>query len=178
MLNIHWTFMILLQFVRPGFRPWVGKVPWRREWLLEPSQSTGNPLQYSGLENSMDYTVANSQTWLSDFHFMIYKHWDDDCVCPISFQASPQSCNWRGKWQPHSSILAWRIPGTGEPGGLLSMGLHRVGHDWSDLAAAAAAAAQSCKIGNILRFIFQIRKLRLGEYPTESGRVLLGGAEI
>ena len=38
----------------------------------------------------------------------------------------------------HSSVLAWRIPGTGEPGGLLSMGSHRVGHDWSDLAAAAA----------------------------------------
>ena len=41
----------------------------------------------------------------------------------------------------HSSVLAWRIPGTGEPGGLPSMGSHRVGHDWSDLAAAAAAAA-------------------------------------
>jgi len=40
----------------------------------------------------------------------------------------------------HSSILAWRIPGTGEPGGLPSMGSHRVGHDLSDLAAAAAAA--------------------------------------
>ena len=39
----------------------------------------------------------------------------------------------------HSTVLAWRIPGTGEPGGLLSMGSHRVGHDWSDLAAAAAA---------------------------------------
>jgi len=39
----------------------------------------------------------------------------------------------------HSSVLAWRIPGTGEPGGLLSMGLHRVRHDWSDLAVAAAA---------------------------------------
>ena len=39
----------------------------------------------------------------------------------------------------HCSILAWRIPGTGEPGGLPSMGSHRVGHDWSDLAAAAAA---------------------------------------
>ena len=41
----------------------------------------------------------------------------------------------------HSSVLAWRIPGTGEPSGLLSMGSHRVGHNWSDLAAAAAAAA-------------------------------------
>ena len=38
-----------------------------------------------------------------------------------------------------SSILSWRIPGTEEPGGLSSTGLHRVGHDWSDLAAAAAA---------------------------------------
>ena len=36
----------------------------------------------------------------------------------------------------HSSVLAWRIPGTGDPGGLPSMGSHRVGHDWSDLAAA------------------------------------------
>ena len=35
----------------------------------------------------------------------------------------------------HSSVLAWRIPGTGEPGGLQSLGSHRVGHDWSDLAA-------------------------------------------
>ena len=38
----------------------------------------------------------------------------------------------------HSSVLAWRIPGTGEPRGLPSMGSHRVGHDWNDLAAAAA----------------------------------------
>jgi len=41
----------------------------------------------------------------------------------------------------HSSVPAWRIPGTEEPGGLPSMGSHRVRHDWSDLAAAAAAAA-------------------------------------
>ena len=39
----------------------------------------------------------------------------------------------------HSSVLAWRIPGTGEPGGLLSMGSHRVGYDWSNLAAVAEA---------------------------------------
>ena len=41
----------------------------------------------------------------------------------------------------HSSVLAWRIPGTGEHGGLPSMGSHRVGHDWSDLAAAAAVVS-------------------------------------
>ena len=45
----------------------------------------------------------------------------------------------------HSSVFAWRIPGTGEPGGLPSMGSHRVGHDSSDLAAAAAAAAAEHK---------------------------------
>ena len=44
----------------------------------------------------------------------------------------------------HSSVLAWRIPGTGEPGGLPSMGSHRVGHNWSDLAAAAASNIYSC----------------------------------
>ena len=46
----------------------------------------------------------------------------------------------------HSSDLAWRIPGTGEPGGLPSMGSHRVGHDWSDLAAAAHII---CSFANI-----------------------------
>ena len=51
----------------------------------------------------------------------------------------------------HSTVLAWRIPGTGEPGGLPSMGLHRVGHDWSDLVAAAAA-------GLFFVFIFWIPK--------------------
>ena len=40
----------------------------------------------------------------------------------------------------HSSVVAWRIPGTGEPGGLPSMGSHRVERDWRDLAAAAAAS--------------------------------------
>ena len=45
----------------------------------------------------------------------------------------------------HSSILAWRIPETGEPGGLPSMGSHRVGHNWSDLAEAVAASTTTCE---------------------------------
>ena len=51
----------------------------------------------------------------------------------------------------HSSVLAWRIPGTGEPRGPPSMGLHKVGHDWSDLAAAAADVAymQFCPITKV-----------------------------
>ena len=47
----------------------------------------------------------------------------------------------------HSSILAWRIPGTAGPVGLPSMGSHRVGHDWSDLAAAAADRCITLKFG-------------------------------
>ena len=46
----------------------------------------------------------------------------------------------------HSSTLAWKIPQTEEPGGLPSMGSHRVGHDWSDLAAAAAAGDSASTI--------------------------------
>ena len=47
---------------------------------------------------------------------------------------------------PHSSVLAWRIPGTGEPGELLSMGLHRVGHDCSDLVVVVV----------VVSFVFQL----------------------
>ena len=46
----------------------------------------------------------------------------------------------------HSSVLAWRIPGTGEPGGLPSLGSHRVGHDWHNLAAAAASTVYSLDV--------------------------------
>ena len=66
--------------------------------------------------------VAKSRTQLSDFTFTFH------------FYALEK------EMATHSSVFAWRIRGTGEPGGLLSMGSHRVGHDWSDLAAAAAAA--------------------------------------
>ena len=66
--------------------------------------------------------VVKRQTRLSDFTFTFH------------FPALEK------EMATHSSVLAWRIPGTGEPGGLPSMGLHRVGYDWSNLAAAAAAA--------------------------------------
>ena len=51
----------------------------------------------------------------------------------------------------HSSVLAWRIPGTGEPGGLPSMGSHRVRHDWSDLAAATAAFPKLRQANKIIK---------------------------
>ena len=63
--------------------------------------------------------VAKSGTRLSDFTFTFHFHALEK------------------EMETHSSVLAWRIPGMVEPDGLPSMGLHRVGHDWSDLAAAA-----------------------------------------
>ena len=90
-------------------------------------EGNGTPLQYSCLENPwteepgrLQSMGSLSQTRLSDFTFTFLFH------------------SLEKEMAIHSSILAWRIPGTVEPGGLPSMGSHRVGHDWSDLAAAAA----------------------------------------
>ena len=63
-------------------------------------------------------------------------HEESDMIEPLHFHFSLHALE--KEMATHSSVLAWRIPGTGEPGGLLSKGSHRVGHDWSDLAAAAA----------------------------------------
>ena len=57
---------------------------------------------------------------------------------PWAFVMNDEDLHIYRQWQPTPSVIAWRIPGTGEPGGLPSMGSHRVGHDWCDLAAAAA----------------------------------------
>jgi len=56
----------------------------------------------------------------------------------------------------HSSVLAWRIPGTEEPGRLQSMGSHRVGHDWSNLAAVAASC--SLKVQMLMCFLANMHK--------------------
>ena len=90
-------------------------------------EGDGTPLQYSCLENPRDggawwaavHGVTKSRTRLSNFTFTLH------------FDALEKDM------ATHSSVLTWRIPGTGEPGGLLSMGSHRVGHDGSDFAAAA-----------------------------------------
>ena len=82
-------------------------------------RSNGTPLQHSCLENPMDggawwatvHGVAKSRTGQSDFTFTFHFHALEK------------------EMATHSSVLAWRIPGTGEPPGLPSMGSHRVGHD-------------------------------------------------
>ena len=82
-------------------------------------EGNGKPFQYSCLENPMDggawwaavHGVATSRTRLSNFTFTFHFHALEK------------------EMATHSSVLAWRIPGTAEPGGLPSMGSHRVGHD-------------------------------------------------
>ena len=93
--------------------------------MANSGEGNGTQLQYSCLENPMDggawkaavHVVAEGRTRLSDFTFTFHFH-------ALEKEMST-----------HSSVLAWRIPGMGEPGGLPSMGSHRVGHYWSDLAA-------------------------------------------
>ena len=88
---------------------------WRRQWhptpVFLPGKSHGRRTVHG---------VTRSRTWLRDFTFTFHFH-------ALEKEMATQS-----------SVLAWSIPGKGEPGGLLSMGSHRVRQDWSDLAAAAA----------------------------------------
>ena len=93
-----------------------------------PGKANGTPLQDSCLENPVDggawwaavHGVAKSRTRLSDFTFTFHFHALEKAMAT------------------HSNVLAWSIPGTGEPGGLPSLGSHRIRHDWSDLPVAAA----------------------------------------
>ena len=71
----------------------------------------------------------------------------------------------------HSSILAWRIPGTGEPGGLPSMGSHRVGHNWSNVAAATAVA-KSCSTLLWPHGLWPSRLLYPWDFPGKNTRVV------
>ena len=109
--------------------------------LISYTPGNGTPLQYSCLEYPMDrggwwaavHGVTKSRTRLSDFTLTFHFHALEK------------------EMAAHSSILAWKIPGTGEPGGLPSMGSHRVGHDWSDLAVAAVAVKSK-------KFVFPLKK--------------------
>jgi len=113
-------------FIRERIRKWVW-IEWepptftassrRRQWHPTPVLFLENPMD-GGAWKAAVHGVARSQTRLSDFTFTFHFHALEK------------------EMATHSSVLAWRIPGTGEPGGLPSVGSHRVGHDWSDFAAA------------------------------------------
>ena len=92
---------------------------WRRQWHPTPVLLPGKSHGWRSLVGCSPW-LSKSRTWWSDFTFTFHFHAVEE------------------EMAAHSSVLAWRVPGMGEPGGLPSMGSHRVGHDWSDLAAAAA----------------------------------------
>ena len=134
--SYHWRRQwhptpVLLPGKSHGQRSLVGCNPWGR-WESDTTEQlhfhfslscigegNGTPLQYSCLENPMDggawwaavHGVAGSRTRLSNFTFTFYFHALEK------------------EMATHSSVLAWRIPGTGEPAGLPSMGSHRVRHN-------------------------------------------------
>ena len=118
--NLYPYSNLLLGLVFSQKRPWPLERP--RAHLGE---GNGTPLQYSCLENPMGrgawwaavHGVVKSRIRLSDLTFTFHFHALEKELAT------------------HSSVLAWRIPGMGEPGWLPSMGSHRVGQDWSDLAA-------------------------------------------
>ena len=135
LLMVFWGMYTLHKFLQADMNLCMKKVLgvscWNvcenSKYIINVSIFNGTPLQCSCLGNPMDegawwaavHGVARSRTWLSDFIFIFHFHALDK------------------KMATHSSVLAWRIPGTGESGGLPSMGSHRVGHNWCNLAAAA-----------------------------------------
>ena len=114
----------------------------RRQWhptpVLLPGKSHGQRAWWAAVHG-----VTKSQTRLRDFTFIFHFH---------ALEKERAT---------HSSVLAWRIPGTGEPGGLPSMGSHRVRHNWSDLAAAAACCLK------LLRFRGSQQGVRASQVAIE-----------
>ena len=99
-------------------------------YIYISGEDNGTPLQCSCLENPVDGEPGRLQSMGS---LRVGRDWASS-LSLFTFHALEK------EMATHSSVLAWRIPETGEPRGLPSMGLHGVRHDWSDLAAAAAAA--------------------------------------
>ena len=137
----------------PGWNPGVGSLsllqgifptqgldpalPHCRRFLYHLSHQ-GSPITFIAQTFQMQQT-----SWLgSECKCGLHNLYPDMTMSPEMISQQKPANEWHC-WQnpekamaPHSSTLAWRIPGTGEPGGLLSTGSHRVGHDWSDLPAA------------------------------------------
>ena len=119
-----------LQCRRPGFDPCLGKTPWRSQWQLTPVFLPGKSY---GQRNLVGY-----RSWGRKSKTLKRYIWEIEATKPPPTEKA---------MAPHSSTLAWKIPWMEEPGRLQSMGSLRVGHDWSDLAAAAAAGLTKCHSG-------------------------------
>ena len=125
-------------------------------------EGNGTPLQYSCLENPMDggawkaavHGVAEGRTRLSDFTFTFHFH-------PLEKEMAT-----------HSSVLAWRSPGTAGRGGLPSMGWHRVGHNWNYLTAAGRSWVED----QTIYFLYQSNLgvlVNLSEFSVKQGSMVI-----
>ena len=136
---------------------------WRRKWQPTPVFLPGESHGRRSLVGCSRWGLEG-WTWLSDFTFTFH------------FQALEK------EMATHSSVLAWRIPGMGKPGWLLSMGLHRVRHDWSNLAVAAdlqSSFSNVCKYQSVggtpetnilfMSTIFQFKKRDRGDIFSSTG---------
>ena len=136
---LAYIWVLNLIFLESHQLNWIRPTMWSHFTLISSlkaltlEKAMDNPLQYSCLENPMGrgawravvHGVAKSWIRLSNFTFTFHFH---------ALEKETAA---------HSSVLAWRIPGMAEPGGLPSKGSHRVGHDWRGLAASASSRWES-----------------------------------
>ena len=146
-----------LQCGKPGFDPWVGKISWRRERLSIP---VFWPEEFHGLYSPWSHKESETTEQLSLSESSTGK----ESICNAGDLGSIPVLGRSpgGGMATHSSILAWRIPWTEEPGGLQSMGLQRVGHNWTHIHTNTHIHREACVFGRHL------------EEEEGAGRNLLG----
>ena len=138
-------------------------------------KGNGNPLQYSCLENPMDggawwaavHGFTKGRTRLSNFLFTFHNF-----LFTFHFHALEK------EMATHFSVLAWRIPGMGEPGRLPSLGSHRVRHDRNDLAAAVTNGIEYLFICSLAICISSLKKHLLNSLPILNWIVCLFVVEL
>ena len=149
-----------VSLIQESHLSFLGLLHWQVDFLHFPVQfgdDNGTPLQYSCLDNPMErgawwaavHGVTESTTRLSDFTFTFHFHALEK------------------EMATHSSVLAWRIPGTGEPGGLPSRGSNRVRHDWSDLAAAAVQLRKPLPLSKFAELYSTKNKTQLMQFKKK-----------
>ena len=128
--------------MRPGFDSWVGKIPWRRKWQSTPVSCLENPMDRGSWWASVHgVTRVGHNLATKPPPQLKYRGFPGGSVVKnlLAMQEMQERCVWTLDQEDpleeglatHSSILAWRIPWTEEPGGLQSTGLQRVGHNWA-----------------------------------------------
>ena len=141
-----------------------GGVHWRQThshiWHLILVRWHPTPVLLPGKPHGRRSLVVKSWTRLSYFPFTFHFHALEK------------------EMATHSSSLAWRIPGTAEPGGLTSMGSHRVGHDWSDLAVAAGEYIGSPPCAPTATILLEVYSKVSSEVPWDHGSQTLTAFQL